>query len=221
MQITRKVDCPKKIVTCWLKDRTKEELLDNTRNSIRICKKAGFKINNMHADPEFNCIKEDLEQENEVNNVNMCPAKSRAPIIERCNRAVKERHRAIFHRLPCKMWLRAMIIRCIGETVMMLNAFPPAGGLNPEHSPRMITQGRGINYEKHCKIPFGQCVQAAIVKGKTNTPAERSVDAIKLRTLDNVQGGCEILDLNAGKKRACEEVIPLPVTEDIIKRVES
>ena len=42
-----------------------------------------------------------------------------------------------------------------------------------------------------------------------------------MRALDNIQGGYEVLDLSAGKKCTCEEVIPLPVAEDIIKRVES
>ena len=126
----------------------------------------------------------------------------------------------MYHRLPYQMWPKAMIIRGVGDIVMWLNAFPPAGGISPEYSPRLILTGHPINYERHCKIPFGQYVQAMVFNEPTNTPRERTIDAIKLRALDNIQGGYEVLNLATGKTVTCQNVKPLPVNEFIIKRVE-
>ena len=70
---------------------TREMLLANIRTTLRIYNKAGIRVSRIHADPEFECVKEELEANNEVDDVNIYPARSHVPEIKRLNRVIKER----------------------------------------------------------------------------------------------------------------------------------
>ena len=154
---------------------------------------AGFVIKELHVDPEFECLQQEMEL-NDIT-VNLTAAEEHQSDIERMFRVIKERFRAIYHRCPFAMWPKIMIIRGASEAVKWLNTFPPAGGISTTYSPRAIITGRPVDYDKHCHIRFGSYVQAITQNDPTNTPKERTMDAIFLRTLDNIQGGYEVLNL--------------------------
>ena len=59
--------------------------------------------------------------------------------------------------------------------------------------------GRPIGFDTYCMISFGSYVQASTATDPTNTPEERTTDAIFLRTIDTIQGGYEVLNLKTGK----------------------
>jgi len=40
-----------------------------------------------------------------------------------------------------------------------MNSFPHKGGVHPTISPRAIMTGKGIMYDKNCKVEFGTYVQ--------------------------------------------------------------
>ncbi len=118
------------------------------------------------------------------------------------------------------MWPKIMIIRGASEVAKWLNTFPPSGGISTTYSPRAIIIGRPVDYDKHCKIRFGSYVQASTENQPTNTPKERTIDGIHLRTLDNIQGGYEVLNLKTGKPITRHHAIELPTPPEVIKRVE-
>jgi hypothetical protein len=126
----------------------------------------------------------------------------------------------MFHRTPFGMWPKIMVTHGVYNAVKWLNTFPPKGGLTTTYSPRTIITGRNIDYKRHCKIPFGSYVQAVTENAPTNTPRERTIDAIFLRALDNIQGGFEVMNLKTGKPITRHRVIEVPITEQVIKRVE-
>ena len=113
-----------------------------------------------------------------------------------------------------------------GSTLAMtetskLNYFPVKGGVSKHYSPRMILMGEHLNYEKHFQVPFGAYVQACNEPSPTNSQLPRTIDAIYLRPLNNIQGGHEVMDLNTGKVITRRKVTEIPITRLVIKAVEA
>ena len=202
----------------YIPDRKKDTLLEAFDATFIKYNNAGFVIKDLHVDPEFECIKSAMEF-NEIY-VNLTAAEEHQADIERLFRVIKERYRAIYHRCPFGMWPKIMIIRGASHAVKWLNTFPPSGGISTTYSPRAIITGRPVDYDKHCKIRFGSYVQASTQNEPTNTPKERTIDAIFLRTLDNIQGGYEVLNLKTGKPITRHTIVELPTPPEVIKRVE-
>ena len=200
----------------YIPDKKKQTLLEAFDPTLLLYNKAGFTIKELHADPEFECIREEMEI-NDIK-VNLTAAEEHQPDVERAIRTIKERFRAIYHSCPYSCWPKLMIIRGASYAVKWLNTFPPKGGISTTYSPRAIIEGRPVEFNKHCKLSFGSYVQA--VTQSTNTPAERAKDGIFLRTLDNQQGGYEVLNLATGKPVTRHELIEIPITSDVIKKVE-
>ena len=121
------------------------------------------------------------------------------PEAECNNRVIAEHIRATYHKLPYqalpKIMLRYLAMVCTHQ----LNLFPVKGGISEYFSPHMILSGHQYDYNKHCQVPFGAYVQACHETNPTNTNAPRTIDAIYLCPLNNIQGGHELMDLNSGK----------------------
>ena len=83
----------------------------------------------------------------------------------------------------------------------------------------MILNQTNLDYNKHCIVPFGTYVQANHETNPTNTNALRTLDAIYLCPMDNIQGGHELMDLNSGQVITQRKVTEIPVTELVIKAV--
>ena len=156
---------------------------------------------------------------NEID-VNIAAAQEHVPEIERMVRTVKERYRAMYHRAPYNMWTKLMIIRGAGDVVKWLNTFPPSGEISPTYSPRCIITRKPVDFDKHCTVSFGSYVQATTQNTPTNTMEERSIDGIYLQTLDNTQAGHEVLNLKTGKVITRHKVKEIPLTKQVIERVE-
>ena len=73
------------------KDNTIMEALDNV---FRVYNKGNFKIKEIRADPEFIKISDDVLDEMDIQ-FNPTPAQAHEPFIERSNRVLKERVRAM------------------------------------------------------------------------------------------------------------------------------
>ena len=203
----------------YIPNENKDTLMDALDVTFAKYNRAGFEIKEFHADPQFECIRRELEK-NEMR-VNICAAQEHQPDIERAIRLVKERYRALYHQSPYGMWPKLMIIRGIAQCVKWLNAFPPSGGLSPVYSPYAIVEGKAVDFDKHCQIPFGSYVQAVTANSPSNTPAERTKDGIFLRVLSNQQGGYEVMDLQTGKPFTRHAVKMIPAPESVVARVEA
>ena len=84
----------------------------------------------------------------------------------------------------------------------------------------MILTQQVLDYNKHCKIPIGQDVQANHETMKTSSNIARILDCIYLRPTSNIQGGHELMDLSTGWVITCSVIAPIPVTQMIIETVE-
>jgi hypothetical protein len=60
-------------------------------------------------------------------------------------------------------------------------------GISQTMSPRSITTGLDVDYNKHCRIEYGQYVQTH--EKHDNSMVTRAVGALALRPTGNQQGG--------------------------------
>jgi hypothetical protein len=106
--------------------------------------------------------------------------------------------------------------------VNQLNLFPVKGGVSAYYSPpRMILNQENLDYAKHCSMPFGAYVHANHETKLTNSNATRTLDGIYLRPAQNQQGGHELMDLNSGQVVTQNIVQEIPVTDVVIKAIET
>jgi hypothetical protein len=78
-----------------------------------------------------------------------------------------------------------------------------------------------LDFEKHCQVPFGAYVQANQENNPTNTLAPRTINAIYLRPMTNIQGGHELMTIHTGQVITRNTVWERPVTDLLIRAVET
>jgi hypothetical protein len=124
--------------------------------------------------------------------MNFTNALDHVPEAERDNRTIKERVQAAYHQLLYKALPRQMIRYLATMQEGQLYLFPTKGGISPYYSPRTILGLPILDYEKQCAVPYHETNQ-------TNSNAARTIDAIYLCPVINMQGGHELLDLKSGR----------------------
>jgi hypothetical protein len=106
-------------------------------------------------DGKFECLRKDITGVQ----LNTNAADEHIPYIERQIRFIKERFRSIRSTLPFKMIPNQMIIELLNFCVLCLNAFPPSRGFSSIYNPRIIMTETALDYNKHCELPFGACIE--------------------------------------------------------------
>ena len=76
-----------------------------------------------------------------------------------------------------------------------------------------------MDYDKHCKIPLGEYVQALNEPKKTNPQTSRTIDVIYLIVNLKNQAGYVVLDLKYGLPITRRKVTDTPVENLVIKAV--
>jgi hypothetical protein len=153
--------------------------------------------------------------------MNFTNAQDHVPEAEQNNRTMKERIRAVHHRLAYKAIPRIMIRYLAMIQANQLNLFPVKRGISKNYSPRMILNQTNLDYTKHCVVSFGAYVQANHESTKTGSNVTRTLDVIYLRPAQSQQGGHELMDLNIGQLSTRNSVHEIPVTYVIIKAVKN
>jgi hypothetical protein len=127
-----------------------------------------------------------------------------------------------FHRLPYKAIPANMIKMLAMHVTHQLNLFPVKGGASKYYSPQQLMGGPPLDFNKHCQVPFGGAyVQANDEPDPLNTPHARTLDAIYLHPMNNIQGGHELMNLHNGYKFTRPRVTEIPVTPLVIAAVVS
>ena len=116
---------------------------------------------------------------------------------------------------------RVMIQYLSMECTSKLNMFPAKGGISPYYSPRVLLNQQTLDYKKECQVSFGAYVQAQTKPTYTNSNAPCTLDAIYLRPAQNMQGGHELMDLNSGLVTNRAHITEIPITDLVIKSVET
>ena len=106
-------------------------------------------------------------------------------------------------------------------TVTWVNSFPPKGGISSTISPRTLITGLKTDYNKMCKLEFGSYAQVHDEPEPTNSMIPRTSGAICLGPNNTLQGGYKFLNLNTGRMVTRRSFTELPITNDVINRVEA
>ena len=200
----------------YIPDRTKGNLKQALVRAIRIYQNKGMHVTTALADGEFEPLKGELGS----TDLNAAAAAEHVSEVERKLRLIKERFRALRSTLPYKLLPGRIIVEGINFCVKWLNAFPTKTGVSKVFSPRTIMTGTTLDYDKHCKIPFGTYCQVFQDNHPSNTDKERTVPAICLGPTGNLQGSYLYFSLETRKKITRPQATPLPITDSIIQWVE-
>ena len=96
--------------------------------------------------------------------------------------------------------------------------FPAKGG--PTNvSLRTLMTGIKLDYNKHCSLPFKSYVQVHNEPSPINSPTARTMGEITLDPTGNLPGGYKFLNLRTGKKITRRNCTHLPMTIELIERV--
>jgi hypothetical protein len=89
----------------------------------------------------------------------ICSEDEHVPDIERCICTAKERTCCTYNVTPFEHFPPRIIIEMVFLNVFWLNAFLHKLGVSQTHSPRSMVTGLSIDYNKHCRVKYGQYVQ--------------------------------------------------------------
>ena len=177
----------------------------------------GFNIVVAKMDPEFIPLRPSLAKAGIL--LNECAQGDHIPEIERGIRTIKDRCRATFSGAPYKRVPAVMTVGLVFSVLLWLNAIPPADGtgVSKTISPRTLVTGLEIG-PQHTKLQWGEYVQAHRPTDNTIT-TERSVGAIALGPVGNVQGSWYFMNLASGRRITCRSWTRIPAPQDVIDRV--
>ncbi|CAJ1964165.1 unnamed protein product [Cylindrotheca closterium] len=142
------------------------------------------------------------------------------PTAERNNRTLKERVRVALARLPYKV-VPKVITECLGcQAAELLNVFPQKDSISSHFSPQQLIDNVNINYKSDMVAELGQYVHA-IGTDSSNLMEPQSIKAIYIEPTKGQRTGHQVLNLNTKKMISRPKVVVLPVTDQVIQRVEA
>jgi hypothetical protein len=166
-------------------------------------------------DNEFQALKEEIEEVGVT--VNVVAKDEHVPEVERQNRVIKERARAVVQTLPYKKIPKKIRVALIHYVVFWLNNLPKEGQV--QSLKEMIMGAQVLDTKMLCKLPFGAYAQVHDDAQITNTMEPRTTGAINLGP-SNMQGGHKFLSLATGDIITRRKWTELPVLSEVILHLE-
>ena len=198
-------------------DRTKETMLSFINKSVLNYTGRGFEVVDVHADKEFECLRESLGNVS----LEICGPDKHVPEVERSIRTMKETMRAMAHGLPYRRLPKLMVTELVAMATRCLNGFPKEDGVSEHMSPHSIVTGRArMDYNK-IPLEFGSYIQ--LLDRSVNTIRSRTIGAIALNPIGDENGTYRFMSLKTcqvmTKGPGCWTEVP--ITNIAIARVEA
>ncbi|CAJ1969969.1 unnamed protein product, partial [Cylindrotheca closterium] len=186
---------------------------------FRCYNKAGFQVKIIKCDRAFIPLTDDMIDDMGVT-IDPTAAGDHEPTAERNNRTLKERVRVALAQLPYKV-VPKVITECLGrQAAKLLNVFPQKDSISSHFSPQQLIDNVNINYKSDMVAELGQYVHA-IGTDSNNSMEPRSIEAIYIEPTKGQRTGHRVLNLNTKKMISRPKVVVLPVTDQVIQRVEA
>jgi hypothetical protein len=216
------------VTATLIADRKKNTILGALKQTINLYKGQGHTINKMEfnaedeeihtilADNEFQVLRDDIEELGIQ--MNVVSKNEHVPEVERQNRVIKERARAIIQTLPYKNLPKKIRVAIIQYVVYWLNNLPKE---QQNESPRQIIFATPkLDFNTVCRLPFGAYVQVHDEAMVTNTMEPRTTGAINLGPTGNIQGAHKFFSLTTGEILIRKKWTELPVPSDVLIRLD-
>lgn len=136
--------------------------------------------------------------------------------IERSIRVIKERVRSFTTTLPFTL-PNVLVIHLVYYCVAMINSFPRSSSIAPGVPPKETLTGRKMDFKRDCSLKFGSYVQVYEEDLVTNTLKERTLGAISLGPVGNIQGSYNFLSLKTWKVVKRRSWVGLPMPDVVIE----
>jgi hypothetical protein len=136
--------------------------------------------------------------------------------IERFIRSMKK-IRGTYNSLPFERLPTRLVTEMVNSAVFWWNSFPGNAAISNCLSPSEIVLRRGLDYQKHCQLEFGEYVQTH--EATDNSMAPWTVGALALWPSENAQGGHLFYSLSTGKVLQRNHWTALPMPQEVINRV--
>ena len=196
-------------------DRKEATLLKCIKGVVTLYRKARFKVTTALRHGEFVPLHGGLAKLGL--RLNKTSRDEHVGDIERYIRTIKERMRVIYNTLPFQKIPARLVIEMAKTAVFWLNAFPVAGGVSQDLSPRTILTGQQVDYKRHCWFQFGECTQTHEEHNNSMNP--RTVGALALRPVGNGQGSFYFLSIATGRVLNRLHATALPIPDDVIDKL--
>ena len=190
---------------------TKSEILRSLNKVIRLYTARGFNIQQIMADNQFECLRDDLLPIL----LTIVGTGEHVGDIERSIRTIKEGARTTTQGLPFKRYPRVLVDAIIQKAVSDRNSFPEENGISADISPRTIITGQPKIDFNECKLEIGQYCEVYTHPDPTNKQHTRSVGAIALLPSNN-HGSYSFMSTVTGEKLNSYIWRELPMSRDII-----
>ena len=195
--------------------RTTGSIVKELGDVCKLYNARGFRVVEVHGDKEF----EKIEKEILPIRLRTVGTDEHVPEIERSIQTQKNEHRSVCHAMPYKCIPRMMVKELIYQGNVFLNAFgnkeSEVKGLSPRN---IIDNLPHVDYHD-LKYEFGQYVHLHATENFTNTMKRRTIGAIVLSPR-KIQGTYNFMSLETGNKISGRVVSELPISDEVIKRVE-
>ena len=195
--------------------RTKGAIIEGIKQVIGTYHSRGFRVRTIHGDGEFDM--DDLREAISPIDLEITGRDEHDGPIERSVRTVKERSRCVCHSIPYRWYTKLMITSMVENVIHWLNAFPFRSGISQTMGPSTIVLGRPAPDVSRKGAIFGSYVLG--FKRTKNDMTERCEEAISLGVL-NESGSHNFMSLRTGRRIKCHRWEELPITDEVIKRVE-
>ncbi|CAJ1954986.1 unnamed protein product [Cylindrotheca closterium] len=186
---------------------------------FRLYNKEGFQVKTIKCDWAFNPLTDDMLDDMGVT-IDPTAAGDHEPTAEQNNRTLKERVRVALAQLPYKV-VPKVITECLGrQAAELLNVIPQKDSISSHFSPQQLIDNVNIIYKSDMVAELGQYVHA-IGTDSSNSMEPRSIKAIYIEPTKGQHTGHQVLNLNTKKMISRPKVVVLPVTVQVIQRVEA
>ncbi len=198
-------------------NRLAKNLLLGIKKIIKLYRRAGFKVEAVLMDGEFEVLRDDLAEIGV--SLNTAAPDKHVGDIERYICTIKERIRGIYNTLPFGRKLPQRIITEMAKhSVFWLNSFPSENGVSTSMIPRTIITGQMVDFNKHCRFQFGEYVQTH--EQHDNSMVPRTIGALAMRPTGNTQGSFYFYSLSTGRIINRRHATKLPMSAEVIERVQ-
>lgn len=117
--------------------------------------------------------------------------------------------------LPYKKLPAQMVVQLVYSSNFWLNVFPPQDGVSRELSPRELITGQEIDYNRHCRLEFGEYVQ--VHEEHDNSMNPHTMGALSLHPTGNAQGRYYFYSLNTSRVLNRNHWTSLPMPAEVIQ----
>ena len=179
----------------------------------------GFRVTEIHADPEFTPLQAVLLTDHGGIHLNVCAANEHVPAAERGIRTVKERNRSTISGLPYKRYPTLLKRAIVKQAAFYMNMLPHHDGVSTVFSPRTIVTGIQTDFDTHCRVPLGQYCEVHDEPSPSNTETKRTTPAIALGPTFQSTTSYDFMSLRSGALITRRRWTEKPITNDVIARV--